>query len=134
MLTNHENRNSEEVSTYDDPTMKIDKKAVSKLSAQRMDVPILPLVPERFKVTKENSVSFKLRSDPTQANSTTYNVTMPVLRGGEPVRVALEWYTTLNRVFVGMNTAQVPNQEANRKDQLTQRVLREQALTAYERA
>ena len=114
--------------------MKINKQAVSKLSAQRMDIPILPLVPERFKVTKENSISFKLRSDPTKANSTTYDVTMPVLRGGETVRVALEWYTTLNQVFIGMATQVVVREEANRKDQLAQQVLREQALTAYERA
>ena len=52
--------------------MKIAKGATSILDTKKdMDVPILPLVPVKRKLTKENSLTYKLRTQPTNADLTT---------------------------------------------------------------
>ena len=48
---------------------------------QKEDVPVLPLLPEEKTYGKKDVMSFKLRTDPADADSATYELTVPYLTG-----------------------------------------------------
>ena len=91
-----------------------------------MDDELLTLVPVEPKLTKANSITFKLRVDPAAVNSTTYELTVPILSGDEGVRPAVMFRRTIDVVFGGMNAT-----TAVQQDRLCHRVLRDNALQAY---
>ena len=66
------------------------------------DSELLSLVPEDVKLTKANSVTFKLRVTPEDVNSATYDKTVMVLSGGEGIRSVLTWMSESVTVMSGM--------------------------------
>jgi hypothetical protein len=66
--------------------------------------PLLPLVPDPLDEMKsENSVSFNLRTDPTDRNSSTYKKYVRVLSGSETIRTILKWAEDAAQVLLGLN-------------------------------
>ena len=47
------------------------------------EIPLLPLVPEKVKYSKEDRIVFKLRVTPGEATSPTYDYVVPKLTGNE---------------------------------------------------
>ena len=83
-------------------------------------------MPAELKLTKANSITFKLRVNPGEANSTTYELTMPILSGDEGVRPAVNFKRMIDTVFTGMNATTAAQQE-----RICRRVLRDNALQAF---
>ena len=63
---------------------------------------LLPLAPEAEELSKEDSCSFELRSDPTVANSAKYKKTIRIVQGGETVRQLLNWRQDMTLVLKSM--------------------------------
>ena len=61
--------------------MKVDMKAVASIGKQHNEVAILPLVPETVKYPKDKLLQFKLRTIPGDADSPTYELTVPNISG-----------------------------------------------------
>jgi DTW domain-containing protein YfiP len=74
--------------------MKVTKAALNE-AEKKVNEFILPLIPKPVKFTKENSVTFKLRTNPTENGSPTYEKAILVLDGSESVRDAIAWYQDL---------------------------------------
>ena len=92
--------------------------------------PIIPLErPEHTSSPKKGSgPTFKLRSQPNNENSQTYEVTVPIFRTGKPE----EWLLckrNINRVITGQNITTGPESYA-----MARRILDGDALTAFELA
>ena len=108
--------------------MKIDTKAVASFDKkQHNEVAILTLVPETVKYPKDKLLQFKLRTIPGDANSPTYELTVPKISGQEGVRETIKWSKAIYQVFEGMNAT-----TAAQRDQLVRRALCDQAETAFE--
>ena len=88
---------------------------------------ILPLVPVPVKYPKDKLLSFKLRTQPADADSPTYEIRVPINSGNESVRETIEWMRNVHKVFVGMNAAN----DAAQQDGLIRRTISDAALTAY---
>ena len=109
--------------------MKVDAKAVASLGKrQHNETAILTLVPETVKYPKDKLLQFKLRTTPGDADSPTYELTVPKISGQEGVRETIKWTKAIMQVFVGMNAT-----TADQRNQLVRRALCDQADTAYER-
>lgn len=91
--------------------------------------PILPLLPVTKVLDRSNSVTFKLRMNPAQADSATYEMQVPILKGTESVREVLDWKIKMLRVFTGMGATTGPNQQA-----LIMRTLADNAETTFAQA
>ena len=63
---------------------------------------VLSLVPEKITLTKENSITLKLRSIPTDANSTKYEYVARILNGTEGCRPALQFSKDLDAIWAGL--------------------------------
>ena len=63
----------------------------------------LPLVREAKSHNKSNSCSFELLSDPADANSQRFKMTILRLSGGEDVRTVLQWRQDIDKVLGGLN-------------------------------
>jgi hypothetical protein len=63
----------------------------------------LPLVQEEPKFTKANSIALKLRVDPGDDHSPTYEKTVPILTGQEGVSSAVNFSRVLETVYAGMH-------------------------------
>jgi hypothetical protein len=89
----------------------------------------LPLVPDKDldAVPKENSIGFTLKTNPRDANSTTYKVNVRILVGGESPRVMIRWKLDLERVCEGLNA-----QTIGEKVRVTETLLRNMALTLFQ--
>ena len=96
--------------------------------------PPLPLVPKDR--VSEESCSYKLRSVPTDADSSKYSFTMSVLEGSEetPARAALTFYKDMHRVFDGLGMGANPGADIESRANLTTRMLRGNALAAFTKA
>jgi hypothetical protein len=71
---------------------------------KRKELPPLPLKPEE--VTEDNELKlteFKLRTNPTQADSPTYSFTIVKLDGSKSLRQALTFYHSVGKVTHGLN-------------------------------
>ena len=88
---------------------------------------ILPFIPTAWKYTKANSVTFKLRLNPGDNESTTLEKALPILKGTEDFSTVVYLRRELPSVFTGMNCT-----TGNAMDVITRQVVREQALTHYE--
>ena len=66
---------------------------------------LLPLrLDKERKLSKDQSITYKLRTDPTSATSPIYELTVPYLLGDESVRQVLEWSIQMTSVMQGTNT------------------------------
>ena len=96
---------------------------------RRMLVPPIGLErPEKKELAKDQQLTFKLRANPPQANSPTYDTTVPFYNTG----TCEEWLTTLRailRVAEGQNMTNGPARFA-----LARRILQGDALSAFETA
>ena len=91
--------------------MKFSKAAVdaiakgSKYKAKVKEKPPLPLVPEEGEYDNDSSKtgSFKLLSDPTDANSAAYKFTMGYADGTQSICYHIQWVKNVNKVLTSMN-------------------------------
>ena len=107
--------------------MKVDYNAQQD-AQKKEEIPLLSLVPVKRSLKKSDVVIFKLRSDPTNADSPTYEVSMPYLHGTEDLRSVLEFKLNLTKIFIGMNAGT----DAAAQNQLVKRILKDTALTSYD--
>ena len=63
---------------------------------------VLSFIPEEITLDKTNSITWKLRIDPADANSGQYDMQMQVLDGGEPLREVIVWRANTQKVFAGV--------------------------------
>ena len=84
-------------------TMKVSlPKSISNQAVNKK--PLLPLIPDEEDVlTKDNSNSFELRTDPTDNNSPRYKVNQRILSGGENLRTIIKWKREMPNILHGMN-------------------------------
>ena len=54
--------------------------------------------PTEEEVTKDNSIAFDLKVQPTEADSAKFKQNIRVLRGNEPTRVVIRWGKDVDRV------------------------------------
>jgi hypothetical protein len=83
--------------------MKVDTSKIDNPTFEVKDKEILPFVPAASKLTKENSMAFKLRLDPSSANSTVYEKQVRIIHGAETARELIEWHDDVAAVITGMN-------------------------------
>lgn len=101
-------------------------KTVKDHGGKRFVPPIIPLErPEEKQLRKDQYLTFKLRSVPTDEASTTYDLSVPFFSNGSPEELLI-FLNLLNRVFVGQNVTTGPQKYA-----LIRRLLIGDALTAF---
>ena len=79
-------------------------------------------------LSKDNCLTFKLRSVPTEEGSTTYELTVGYFKTGTPEELLL-FLTSLKKIFVGQNITDGPNRYA-----IARRLLQGDSLAAFNRA
>ena len=87
---------------------------------------ILPFVPVKIKYQKHELVSFKLRLDPDNNDSTTFEKSIPIIKGDEEVREVVNFRRNLVKVWTGMNAT-----NATQKHALVLRIVTDTAEAAY---
>ena len=107
--------------------MKISQQALDSITTKGSSKMILPLVPEKVKYKKEQMMSFRLRTDPAVDTSPTYDLYVPFVTGTEDLRACISFIQNIKKVCIGMNVTTAPA-----KHQMTLRVLKDTALTAYQ--
>ena len=96
----------------------------SKNDKPTKKAPLLPLVPDPLdEMSSENSISYSLRTDPTDADSSTYKKYVRVLDGSENPRTVLKWAADTAQVLRGLNVTNGPNQYQMLGDQMTSSAL-----------
>ena len=90
-------------------------------------LPLVPIEDEERNNDKSKTIAFKLRTNPTDANSTVYSYTTLILDGTCSTRDALKWYPDVTRVLTGLNIT-----SAAAKHQMIKRMCRDSVETAYE--
>ena len=96
---------------------------------KRFVTPVIPLErPARKEATKYESLSSKLRSNPTDKGSTNYEITVPYFAAGTPEEV-LNFIRDVKKVISGQNVTTGPQMYA-----LLHRLLQGDALAAFDRA
>ena len=84
--------------------MKIAKAAYTGLVQKSASTAILPLIDEDLSIDDSTKCStFKLRSQPTDADSPKYSLTVPILDDTASVRQALKWTLAVAKVMTGLN-------------------------------
>ena len=83
-------------------TMKIN---APKTGDFQKKTPILTLVNNRstHSVNRANAVSFDLKVNPAEADSSTYKQMFCILTGSETIRQILRWKSNVGTVFSGLN-------------------------------
>ena len=117
--------------------------ASSGKSSKKVDL-IIPLIEdekEANKLTKGNSVTWEVRTLPTDNNSPTYKLSVRMLEGDETVRQMITWRMDVVKACVGLNattlTSRRPIMEAcmrTRPYTLFTQSLKAQAQEAYDAA
>ena len=108
--------------------MKVTKDSYSNNKQVIIDTALLlPFVPEPVKMTRENSITYKLRVTPTDPDSPVYEKAILVLSGNEPVREVLQWLNSILETTKGLNATTVDEVDA-----IIRRTVKGTALTAYE--
>ncbi len=109
--------------------MKISSAAVNALTnaEKAKEMPILPLVPEPVKYAKEDILTYKLRTDPADAASATYEMRIPVCKADRDLRSAIIARSNLRKVWIGLALDADPAGA----DRIAQQVYKSQALTNY---
>jgi hypothetical protein len=100
-----------------------------KTSSQRYPPPPIPLDrPNVKELKKHESLTMKLRSDPADDNSQTYDLTIPFFRTGKPEEWLL-FLKLLKQVLVGQNITAGPPKYA-----MTRRLIQGDTLTVFNNA
>ena len=77
------------------------KIAPTKYNPMEKKNPLLPLVPDKEpSMTKSNSISFDLKVNPADADSSTYRSNARILDGTESIRAILKWSVDLEPAIV----------------------------------
>ena len=88
---------------------------------------ILPLIPDKpKKLTKDECITFKLRTEPANNASPTYEFTMPYLYGTEPTRSSIRFMKDFEVVITGLNIT-----TANGMLVMARRILKGEVLSQY---
>jgi hypothetical protein len=87
----------------------------------------LPLVQEEPKFTKANSIALKLRVDPGDDHSPTYEKTVPILTGQEGVSSAVNFSRVLETVYAGMHA-----DTASKKRTVVELMLKDNAKAVFQ--
>ena len=104
---------------------------------------IIPLVDDEkeAKLTKENSISWELKTRPTENASPTYKKQVRILEGSETVRQLIAWRQNVIKVCVGLNATDLASRRPIMEACMNQRVtsifqasLTTQATNAYNAA
>ena len=83
--------------------MKIDQKALTSAVTQDAAAAVLlPLERTERKYQKHETSSFKLKTDPVDATSTMYEVTIPIVNGNESIRDMIDWIRSMKKVRNGL--------------------------------
>ena len=98
------------LATTSDPSEKLNvlraTMKIGKIPSDKEDKPkpLLPLVkdPPR-KVSKDNSLTLKLHTDPEDEDSATYEMTIPYLSGTESIREAMKFLNNFDQACIGQN-------------------------------
>ena len=86
------------------------KVAPQKHAPSTKKAPLLPLIPDPLdEMTKENSVSYKLRTKVADPDSDKYSKTVRVLDGSESIRTILRWGSDSMQVCSGLGLADGPD-------------------------
>lgn len=97
--------------------------------------PILPLVRDTSKkITKDNSVTLKLKVNPGGGggvNAPSYEQTIMLISGTEPVRNVIEVVRLIRQCWRGMNIDDDTNAHSGNQVALCQRIFRDSALDAF---
>ena len=118
--------------------MKFAKGAVKALEkgkehyANKAESPILSLVPEDGELVEDDhskTGSFKLLSNPTDANSPKYQFSMGYADGTQSVRFHIMWKRNVERVLRGLNITAGPAMFS-----MVQQLCRGSVLTAFEKS
>ena len=90
--------------------------------------PLLPLTLDRDQsvLDKNNSITYELRTDPREAASAKYKLTVRVLEGNESVRAIINWKRDVERVLHGLNVTEGKNMST-----MTQTLMRGTPLNIY---
>lgn len=106
------------------------KIAPSKNNPNPKKAPLLPLIPDPLdEMTAENSVSYSLRTNPTDADSAKYKKTVRVLSGTESIRTVLRWSADTTQVLRGLNVTTGPE-----KYDILQDLLSNSALAVFRKS
>jgi hypothetical protein len=104
-------------------------KTIANQATKRYVSPAITLDrPSKKTLNKDECLAFKLRSVPTEENSTTYELTVGFFKTGTPEEFLL-FLQNLRKVFVGQNVTTGPNRYA-----IVRRLLQGDALAAFNRA
>lgn len=104
-------------------------KTIKNSGAKRFVAPVIGLErPKARTLSKDECLQFKLRSRPTDADSTTYDLTVGYFRSGTPEEF-LRFLRNVNKVFSGQNITTGPERYA-----IYRRLLQGDALAAFDRA
>ncbi len=87
------------------------KVVIPKQSTMTAKAPLLPLVPDKNLdvLTKQNSCSYELYSDPTDNTSAKYKVQVRILDGSESARVIIRWKKDVYKVVRGLGVTTTGN-------------------------
>ena len=108
--------------------MKVVLPKTTKKTKRLLVAPIPLERPKKKELRKDDYLTFKLRNNPTDANSTTYDATVPYFSSGKPEEV-LDFVRDVNRVIVGQGITNAPGKYA-----LMRRLLKAEALAAFDNA
>ena len=96
-------------------TKALEKGNKDPLNANKAEVPILSLIPEEGEYDEEDPSkmgSFKLLSDPNDANSSKYIFRMGFPDGSQSIRFHIQWKLNVGKVLRGMRITTGPTQES----------------------
>jgi hypothetical protein len=104
-------------------------KTVASTTTKRYVSPAIGLDrPARKKLHKDECLTFKLRSNPADEQSTTYELTIPYFTSGTPEELLL-FIKSVRKIFAGQNITDGPGRYA-----IMRRLLQGDALAAFDRA
>ena len=105
------------------------KVVVPKQHNMKTRVVYLPLVPDKDLdvLSKENSIGFSLKTNPAEANLSTYKVNARILTGKESARVIIRWKRDLERVCLGLGAANI-----HEKVRIAETLMRDTSLTLFQ--
>ena len=91
--------------------MKVANASSNKPSKKVKYIILLKCDKAHHKLTKENSVSWELRTIPTQVDSPTYEVLVRILSGDKSVQQMLRWRKDIDKVGTGVNATDLASKK-----------------------
>ena len=99
--------------------------SIQSFKKRMLEPPILLTRPDKKELQKGQYLSFKLYNDPANANSTTYELSVPYFETGTPEEL-IDFVIDTERVITGQNIIMGPG-----KYGLMHRLLKGDALVAF---